>query len=208
MNGGQHFFIGAASVGAGLYVIQNMGVPIADSTILGCAMIAGVGALAPDIDHPHATISSRIPKKLLSVGLYPLLIFLFLGLIFYITGGRNPSVFVQTLSESSLVQMALVIIILALVLMFLSAIASSVFGHRGATHSFIFTALATCIAVIICTLLKTPWWYGLIFGLGWLSHLPADAMTEMGLPSLLWPFSNSTATYEANLRSSKRQRRK
>ena len=70
----------------------------------------------------------------------------------------------------------------------LSFLIAHVFGHRGATHSLVFTAGATLIAVVCCLIFHLPWAYGLIFGWGWLSHLLADAITPEGLPCLLWPF--------------------
>ncbi len=58
--------------------------------------------------------------------------------------------------------------------------------HRGATH-YGLTALLILAATFWCW--RTGWPYGdvaLAFGLGYLSHILADALTKHGVP-LLWP---------------------
>ncbi len=58
--------------------------------------------------------------------------------------------------------------------------------HRGVTH-YGLTALLILAATFLCW--RTGWAYGdvgLAFGLGYLSHILADAMTKHGVP-LLWP---------------------
>ena len=74
MNGGAHLVIGAATAGLGLWGAQKIGLPLESGTILGGALIAGIGSLAPDIDHPRSTISRGLPMELLYRGLLLLLI--------------------------------------------------------------------------------------------------------------------------------------
>lgn len=68
-------------------------------------------------------------------------------------------------------------------LWFLSAPINKLFGHRGITHSLLFTA--------ILGIVTAPWWAinPLFFGgilLGYFSHLLADMTTVSGIP-LLYP---------------------
>jgi len=66
----------------------------------------------------------------------------------------------------------------------LSWVVQSVFGHRGVLHSAA-ALLALCAAVWL--------WapaFLLAVAIGYGSHLAADALTPMGLPSLLFPLSS------------------
>jgi len=189
MNGEQHFIIGATTVGLGLWGTRAVGLQVETETILAGALIAGLGSLAPDIDHPRSTISRGLPTELLLRGLAFLLLPVVFAVIPAMFGDfHSASRIFQSLSP--FVQWGLILIAPAIVLIAISIIVSAFFGHRGATHSLIFAAGATFIATVICVYSGVTWWYGLLFGWGWLSHLLADATTEMGLPSLLWPFVN------------------
>jgi membrane-bound metal-dependent hydrolase YbcI (DUF457 family) len=191
MNGGQHFVIGAATAGLGLWGAQAIGLQVEPATILAGALIAGLGSLAPDIDHPRSTISRGLPTELLFRSLGILLLPVVFAAVFLIFGDfRGAFNIFQSLSQTWFVRWGLILATPAIVLIAASAIVSALFGHRGATHSLIFAVGATLVAIVTCVYLNAAWWYGLLFGLGWLLHLLADATTEMGLPSLLWPFVN------------------
>ena len=209
MNGGAHLVIGAATAGLGLWGAQKIGLPLGSETIWVGAFIAGVGSLAPDIDHPGSTISRGLPRELLSRGL-PLLLLPVMLVVASLLMGDSLGAFriVQSLFRIPFIQWGLIIVVLALVLMATSAIATILFGHRGATHSLLFAAGATCIVTFVCQFFNAAWWYGLLFGWGWLLHLLADATTEMGLPAMFWPFSGEDQLYQQNpMRYSRRRRR-
>jgi membrane-bound metal-dependent hydrolase YbcI (DUF457 family) len=196
MRGDEHLAIGAVTSGLVLWGAQSVGLQLGTGTILVGALVAGLGSLAPDIDHPRSTISRGLPAELLFRGLLLLLLAVILVVILAVLGDfRGAFKILQSLSQTPLIQWGLVLIILALALIALSAISSTLFGHRGATHSLVFAGIATCIAIGSCVYLNTAWWYGLLFGWGWLLHLLADATTETGLPALFWPFLDSDASY-------------
>jgi len=209
MNGEEHFVIGAATAGLGLWGAQKIGLPLESGTILGGALIAGIGSLVPDIDHPRSTISRGLPMELLYRGLLLLLIPIVFVVVPLLTGDiRSAFTIFQSFSRMPFIQWGLMIAILALVLIAASAVAAILFGHRGATHSLIFAAGATCIVAIVCIFFNTAWWYSLLFGWGWLLHLLADATTEMGLLALFWPFLGEDEFYQQNpMRYSRRRKR-
>ncbi len=196
MNGTAHLLIGGASTALGLWGAQKIGLPVETGTIFIGAVIGGAAALTPDIDHPRSTISRSLPLHYLKVGLSLLLIPLGLALVSFIraSDGTTSGLF-QSVANTPFLQWGVWIILPPLLLMLASFLLSHVFGHRGATHSLVFTAGATILAILICLSFRLPWTYGLIFGWGWLSHLLADATTERGLPSLLWPFKKPARTF-------------
>lgn len=175
---------------------------------LGAVLVAGIGALAPDIDHPHATISNGIPKMLITGAfkhfLWPMFVLVSVLAIGPILKKGPLGVFetIQTMYQSPYAQLmintGIVIIGVGLVFIFASILISTLFEHRGATHSLLFALGATIFAIVGSILLNIAWWYGLLFGWGWISHLIADATTEMGLPALFWPFSSDRFHSKAN----------
>lgn len=194
MNGSQHFVIGILTTGAGLMLAHSLA-----GLQLEAVLVAGIGALMPDIDHPHATISNSIPKMLIVEAfrhfLLPVLVIMGLLMIGPILTKGPAGIFeiIQMIYQWSyvhiMVEIGVVIIVVAIAFMFASTLISVLFGHRGATHSLLFAVGATILAIVGSVLVNIAWWYGLLFGWGWMSHLIADATTEMGLPALFWPFS-------------------
>lgn len=200
MNGKQHLAIGAIAGGIGAYVITQWGhapaaVPsglVIASAGIG-AIIGGVGGLAPDIDQRNATVSRRLPQKLVTVGIVLLLPFILAGLITSVGKRGDFSDIILALEpmlQSDLTLAGVMIIGGALMLLVLSRLINLWWGHRGATHSFFFAAIATALWMIPYAVFDVPWWWGAVFGLGYLSHLLADATTEKGLPALWWPFTS------------------
>jgi len=177
MNGRLHFAIGIGTTALGFLGLQAMGVQ-PEVNILGGMAMAGIGSLAPDIDHPYSLISFSFPTRLLRGGLRLILVMGILGGF----GSRT------TLYHSifPFIQVGLTLVILALVLLIASVIFSNL-GHRGPTHSLLFAAGATFVITFAFVYFNFTWQYGLLFGWGYLLHLLADAPTEMGLPALLWP---------------------
>ncbi len=197
MNGTAHFLIGGASTALGLWGAQRLGLPVETGAIVIGAATGAASALIPDIDHPHSTISRGLPRRFLRVGFTLLLIPLGLALVSFIReSDGTASGLIHSLANTPFYQWGVWIILPPLFLMGLSFLISHVFGHRGATHSLVFTAGATLIAMVCCLIFHVSWEYGLIFGWGWLSHLLADAITPEGLPSLLWPFKHLTKRHQ------------
>jgi inner membrane protein len=69
---------------------------------------------------------------------------------------------------------------------------SAPWGHRGATHSFVFAALVALGLAVLARLLRLPALkMGLLCFLALASHGLLDTLTDGGLgAALLWPFSN------------------
>ena len=187
MNGPEHIAIGAASTGLVLYGMSAAGAPIGWTTALAAVASVGLGSLAPDIDHPRATIGYRLPGGILSIGL----ILLFLPVLLRVSsssGGMFAGVFVQVQAMmGAWPAWGGILVAIAVILFLVSAGVTGSFGHRGPVHTFAVGGVATVVAVIVCAVLGIAPWYGLLFGFGWVMHLLADATTHDGLPSLLWP---------------------
>jgi membrane-bound metal-dependent hydrolase YbcI (DUF457 family) len=193
MDGRDHFIIGTVATGLALWGTQAIGLHHLDTAniILG-AFVARLGSIAPDIDHPKSTVSRRLPRELGREALYWLMIPVTFVVVIALSGDVKtiPQV-LQAWSKTPFFQWALIMGGIAVVLIAIAFIASRVFQHRGATHSLVFTAGATALVAVACRHFNVAWWWGLVFGWGWLLHILADATTEMGLPSLLWPFSSN-----------------
>lgn len=194
MNGSWHLLIGTATAfGLTLSVTSFTGVEMESTQVLLAVAAAGIGSLAPDIDHPRSTISFGIPRKLVGYALPRLLgVALIAGLLAY--GSKRDLINIlwgwyTSPIAKSLVDFLVVIGLVGIGLFFASQLISAIFGHRGATHSLAFLVVATLVAVGLCYMLGFPLIYGVIFGWGYLSHLLADSLTPMGLPDLLWPMT-------------------
>lgn len=202
MNGKQHLAIGAITGGIGAYVIAQGGhslVAPGGTAIIAAGIggfLGGLGGLTPDIDQPNATISRKLPQKLVTLGLALLSPLLLAGIITSVgkKGDFTDIILaVKPMLQSDLTLAGVMIIGGALVLLALARMVNALWGHRGATHSFFFAGLATAMWIIPCSVFDIPWWCGAVFGLGYLSHLLADATTEKKLPALWWPFAKTSA---------------
>ncbi|MDY0341429.1 MAG: metal-dependent hydrolase [Coriobacteriia bacterium] len=149
--------------------------------------IAGVGALAPDIDHRDSWIGSRIPLTLIGAGL----LLLFMPPVFALSaksGGAMSGLWANMSQyNGSLVKWGALALGIGALLLTVSVLVTRAIGHRGATHSLAFAAGATVVTFAMAMIAGLGPWMGLMFGIGWVSHLMADAITPHGLPSLLWP---------------------
>lgn len=200
MNGKQHLVIGAITGGVGAYVIAQgghallaPGGPAIIAAGIG-AVLGGLGGLTPDIDQPNATISRKLPQKLVTLGLALLSPLLLAGLLTSVGKKGDFTDIILTIKpmlQSDLTLAGAMIIGGALALLVLARMINALWGHRGATHSLFFAGLATALWLIPYLVFAIPWWYGAIFGLGYLSHLLADATTEKKLPALWWPFTRA-----------------
>lgn len=188
MRGPAHFAFGATTGAMFVIGTQSAQEPAAYATIVAGALVSGVGALAPDIDHPTSTVSRRVPRALVAQAIRLLLpVAALIGLSAYLGDRARLSTLAGALLP--LVRLGAAIAVMAAALVALSLIVRTAFGHRGATHSLVFAGVAAATALLVCSWLGVSEIYGLAFGWGWVTHLIADAGTRSGLPALLWPFS-------------------
>lgn len=192
MNGGSHLAIGAGSTAAVLWGLRAAGLPIEPAAIGAGALVAGLGALMPDIDHPKSTASRILPRKLVAEALS--LTVLVVALVVFVSSfaGKGAGVSMAA-GLAPLLRGATTMLLLGGAFYAISFAVRAFTGHRGATHSFVFAGGATVLAFIGCAVFSVPEWYGVLFGWGWLTHLGADATTRVGLPSLYWPFDSAEA---------------
>lgn len=193
MTGKQHIAVGIVSSILGAWGLQAVGVPIMpEASLVVGVLVAAAGALAPDIDHPKSLISRRLPGKFLRRGLPLLAVAVVLGLLPLIIGEIPGIAGVLGSAANRLgVTIAVTLLAVGLGLKAVSLVVTALSRHRGATHSLLFTVAVIIGALWLCSGLGVSAWYGCFFGWGWLSHLVADALTEMGLPELFWPFAHS-----------------
>lgn len=171
-----------------LYGLQALGAPLDPLTIAFGAGAAGLGALAPDVDHPRATASKSLPDELFHQAIDLALPLVLLGGVFVVFAGQSVGVSIME-SFAPLLKTAGVMLALAIAFVVASKLARRYSTHRGATHSLFMAGVATLFVMFACLIASVPVWYGLLFGWGWLTHLAADMTTKTGLPSLMWhPF--------------------
>ncbi len=188
MKGGAHVVVGAATGWLALWALHSSGVALGPDVLIAGALVAAVGALMPDIDHPRSTVSRRVPRRLVREAARVVLPLAAVVAVSLALGGRDAADKLMEAGEP-LLRLVGLLVLPAAVLMTVSLLVSRTFGHRGATHSLVFAAAAGLIAAALCARFALSPWYGALFGLGWLSHLAADATGRRGLPSLLWPLS-------------------
>lgn len=150
-------------------------------------VIAGIGALAPDIDHKDSWIGSRIPLTLIGTGL----LLLFAPLAFTLSassdGVMSGAWANLSTHNGSMIKWGALALGIGALLFTVSVLVVRAVSHRGATHSLVLAAAATVVSFLMAMIAGLGPWIGLMFGIGWISHLLADAITPHGLPSLLWP---------------------
>lgn len=202
MNGGTHFAIGALLGSVGILGTAYLsGAPIEPQVVIIGTTMSGIGAWLPDIDHPYATISRKFPRKLFALATQLLSLLLLFGIpslfLGFFQGKDLPGIWIDLKPSlsSEWILYAVILACIAFGLMLVSAIIPLLCEHRGPTHSIPFTTVVTFVAIVACAWLNVYWWYGLLFGMGCLSHLIADSRTEMGLPALWWPFSEILEDY-------------
>lgn len=180
------------SAGLVLWGAQATGTAMSTEAILVGAVAAGVGSLAPDIDHPQSLIGRRIPATLVATGVMLLLIPVALQAT---SGGLFAAVWTELLTmSSSIVKWGILAVVVGAALLTLSGKTTAGTRHRGPVHSLAVGVVATVAVFIIGALLRCGPWIAPLFAVGWLSHLAADATTPNGLPYLLWPLGNSTGS--------------
>jgi len=167
---------GATHAATGLLVGVALNEMTGDTTVWLPAA-AALGGLLPDIDEPRSMIA-HLPGK-----------------------GRN--VACEATGSGAVAGLLNLVVnlvtgMLEAVTVALAAFVKSMLGHRGATHSLALalgTTVATTLAVVVLsgvaeanTGFRIPLHVGPALGLGYLSHLVTDGMTQSGVP-LLWPLT-------------------
>lgn len=189
MNYAQHIVIGIGTPGLAVLAGQALGFPRPEtSTLLICAGVIAAGAIAVDIDHPHAFVSAALPRIILRIAAP--LIGLAVGVVVVVPlMSHNTDSLVEIL-RMPFVQWAAAIMGFVVALTLVSRLVARLWGHRGPLHSLAFSVGMTVMAVGVLWLLGAGrFWWGLLFGWGWLSHVLADGLTEQGVP-LWWPLAS------------------
>ena len=158
--------------------------------VIAAATSAAIGSLVPDIDHPNAWISNRIPGTLAGFGLLFLAWFGFGNWYVSTVGAASigASLWIPLISGSrSLISWAVLASAIGIVLFVAAHIVAKVTEHRGQTHSLSVGAVLTLVACVGFAVAGQSWALGMWFGWGYLTHLLADLITPMGCPALLWP---------------------
>lgn len=180
MNTVAHTLIGAGSAGLIVWGLNSVDVELDTVTVSYGVAAAGVGAMLPDFDHPRLTINSGISRRLVYKGAQIILtILLGTGSLALALGGLP------------VLELGLTFLVVFAVFLALTAFFRSLSGHRSISHSLIFMVVATAIAIAACSVLKVNFWYGVLLGWGWCTHLIADIPCT-GLPLLSWPFNRAT----------------
>lgn len=194
MQGREHVAVALAGAAGLLYLTAG---PDAMVSGAGAAAFgaAALGSLAPDIDHPSAWISNRIPGSLLGLGLGSLLLYALAAWeLRQEDGGLFDAMFASLVTQAGpYLHLMWALVVLGGGLVVLSKLVRLLTGHRGATHS-----LAVAVGL---TLLSTLWFggagypmAGIWLGFGYVTHLLTDALTPKGCPALLWPWRPRAST--------------
>ncbi len=188
MQGREHLGVGIVATGAVLWGARALGLPLEPAQVAAGVVLAGVGSLAPDIDQPQSMISNGIPATMFVVGV------LMAGgpPVARMLAAKNDvwSAVFSGLWEAAapLIPLGLLLIVMALAMVSASRVARAQFKHRGEMHSLTLAGVGIIPGLLLCAVLRLPVWAGLLFGLGWASHLLADATTPAGLDHLFWTF--------------------
>ncbi len=201
MRGPEHVSFAVVTTGGALWLMNGQ----FDLNAYAAAALsaAAVGSLVPDIDHPKAWISNRIPATLMAIGLT--------GLGLYAYAAWTASRGDDSIGGAMIAPMAdflrpvlgwaWLALALGAALLAISVVVTRALGHRGPTHSLVVGAALTLIATIGFAISPVSWTIGLWFGWGYLSHLLTDMITPKGCPSLLWPAGSASLALRMPRRS-------
>ncbi|HJW76624.1 MAG TPA: metal-dependent hydrolase [Thermoleophilia bacterium] len=188
LKAGGHVVAGAVVACFALWGLQRSGAEIPADVLVAGVLVGSVGALVPDIDHPGSTVSRRVPRRLLHEALrvtVPLIAIAAVSVALGYTGVAGEAL----AAGRPVIGLGLLLLLMAAAIVAVSLLVSRIFGHRGATHSLVFALGAGLLVAALCGRIGMSPWYGVPFGLGWLSHLAVDAGGHRGVPSLLWPLA-------------------
>ncbi len=185
MQGREHLGVGIVATGAVLWGARALGLPLEPAQVAAGVVLAGVGSLAPDIDQPQSMISNGIPATMFVVGV------LMAGgpPVARMLAAKNDvwSAVFSGLWEAAapLIPLGLLLIVMALAMVSASRVARAQFKHRGEMHSLTLAGVGIIPGLLLCAVLRLPVWAGLLFGLGWASHLLPTRHTGRTRSSLL-----------------------
>ena len=189
MRAPEHVSIAVVTTGGLLFALNGFEFDVTAQTAAAVG-VAAIGSLVPDIDHPQAWISNRIPATLVASGGGVLLSYAIANwMLGRETSQSMGSALMGPLAEMMrpLLGLAWVALASGIALLVVSIVVARTLGHRGPTHSLAINAALTVVAVIVFAITGPSWTLGLWFGFGYLTHLLADMLTPMGCPSFLWP---------------------
>lgn len=186
MTGRTHVAIGVGSVGLALAAAAPAGLTLSVPALGLCALLAGAGALAPDLDHGGSTVSKRLPRRLMARALTVLALLLVAARLVSAGMGRGAADGLWA-TMAPLTRITVWAIGAAMALVGASLLLRVTFGHRGPTHSLLAAVVASVTAAALASAAGLDWWLGVAFGWGWLTHVLADATTPKGARFLLWP---------------------
>lgn len=194
MRGPEHASIAIVTTGGALWLLN--GQVDLSAYALTAMSVAAIGSLVPDIDHPQAWISNRIPATLLVGGGVALGMYEYFGWMM----SKNDSSDVTGALTAPLMTMmqpflplAWLAIVIAVFLLTASIILHRSVEHRGPTHSIAVGLVLTAAVTLGVMIGGASWFLGLWFGWGFGTHLLADMTTKMGCPALLWPLGTGSA---------------
>lgn len=174
MNYKGHTFIGILSLFI-LIPFLNLftDVAIYTSSFIGIIFFTILGALIPDIDSPHANISSVVQGFLLFIGI----IYIVIKVLFF----QN---------KFELDSIVLLTIVFPLASLFFTNFIDSVFGHRTITHSLLMFLIILIIGILLSINKAINPTYFSCFTWGYLTHIYSDGTTKMGV-AYLYPFKKT-----------------
>ena len=181
MTGRDHLAIGVGTTTPAFGALQMSTGGLNIMAMIPALAAAGVGSLAPDLDHPRSLASMSIPIALIVYSAA------FLGYGWY--EARHPAQISLGISRmgQGWVTAAWTALAVGIVLVLVSLVLGALFGHRGAVHSIAAGLAATLLVAVGLAIFRAPVWLAIPFAWGWAAHLLADASTPMGLPALMWP---------------------
>ena len=191
MRGSEHITVAVATTAGAVWFFMGRSGDATLGIYAATSGAAAIGALAPDIDHPKSLISNGLPARLFALGLCMLLLVTVGGVMLSQQAGDTLGAAMLTPIIEAVrpfIGWAWALVLVAITLLAVSHVVSSLFEHRGPTHSLAAAAAFTLFACIGFALAGQPWLLGLVVGWGYLSHLMTDAITPMGLPAVLWPW--------------------
>lgn len=193
MNYIHHALIGTGTACLGVLALESLTPEQISPVALGIgAVLTSAGAIATDLDHPKSFISHSIPSRLLRIALAILTIPTLAGLATFLTMPdiwKTLNMLTALVLGIAILRWSLIASCVSLGFMAISWVLYRSLHHRGPLHSLFFSLVVSMAACLIFAAFKQHWFWGLVFGWGWLWHILADGLTEQGVP-FFWPFND------------------
>ena len=177
MNYREHMLCGAGFFSIVYFLLEKILIITEIKKLLMYFFICLIGSVLPDIDHPKAHFTYKVPLFLITSSV------IILGMKYYIYGSINTS-----LSAFSDIDKILYVMLSTGVFTFLfSIILFYTTGHRGITHSPFLYLVITLLFYIGSLFLKVDMIAVLFLMGGSISHIYTDGLSYRGIP-LFFPF--------------------